>query len=178
MSVGRYGQTATLLTNGTVLFAGGCGNTCDSGPVEASTEVYDDGYFYDDAPMTMPRYQPSATLLADGDVLVVGGDVRNCCDATASAEVYTPTLVGVTPDSGPVGERITVSGSGFDAGEVVTVSWDGGETVASGTANDAGKFAVHTKVPGNLEPGVHSVSVRGRRSYGGATTTFRVTGSS
>jgi len=176
MGIGRSGQTATLLTDGLVLVTGGCTADCDQGPALASSEVFNDGYWYDAAPMTTERYQDAATLLSDGDVLAVGGVDNLDGDAVATAEVYEPTLLDVTPASGPVGQAITISGSGFYAGEVVRILWDySGQALGRARTNDAGTFVVHTTVPSS-PTGAQTISARGERSFAGATTTFDVTG--
>jgi len=84
MSVARgFGPTATLLTNGKVLVAGGGS--------DASAELYDPttGTFATTGSMTIARNGSSATLLHSGKVLVVGGISNG--NFVASAELYDPT---------------------------------------------------------------------------------------
>jgi hypothetical protein len=78
MHEGRYGATATLLLDGTVLVAGGNGG-----------DVYDpaSGSWTATGNMIQARSYHTATLLADGTVLVAGGAFG---DAMASAELYDP----------------------------------------------------------------------------------------
>jgi N-acetylneuraminic acid mutarotase len=78
MHEGHYGDTATLLLDGTVLIAGG--NVGD---------VYDptSGSWTATGNMIQGRSYHTATLLADGTVLVAGGAFG---DALASAELYDP----------------------------------------------------------------------------------------
>jgi len=66
MSIFRSQHTATLLSNGKVLVAGGNG---------ATAEVYDPatGTFSPSGSMTTTRANHTATLLPDGRVLVSGG---------------------------------------------------------------------------------------------------------
>src|SRR6266581_7968872 len=72
MSVARHDHTATLLTNGTVLIAGGLD---DSNAVLASAEVYDPSTkgFSSVGDMRAARVGHTATLLSDGRALVAGG---------------------------------------------------------------------------------------------------------
>jgi len=72
MTILRCDETATLLPNGKVLFAGGE----TSGGVTATAELYDPlaGTFTATGSMTVAREGHTATLLANGTVLVAGGD--------------------------------------------------------------------------------------------------------
>jgi hypothetical protein len=100
MTTLRVGHTATLLTNGKVLMAGG-GNhgesfspdwiCCKAMSVLASAELYDpaSGTFSRTGDMTTPRTGHTATLLPDGRVLIAGGQGPSGT-ALASAEVYDP----------------------------------------------------------------------------------------
>jgi Galactose oxidase, central domain len=70
----REHHTATLLSNGKVLAAGG--TTGDSASIALSAaELFDPvpGTFSRTADMTSPRMSFTATLLEDGEVLVTGG---------------------------------------------------------------------------------------------------------
>ncbi len=86
LATARYRHTATLLSDGTVLVAGGY--TASRGT--DSTERYDpDTDTWTDAgPMTSIRNGHTASLLPDGTVLVAGGD--NNTRQTSSAERYDP----------------------------------------------------------------------------------------
>lgn len=72
MTVGRDGHTATLLSDGRALIAGGFDSAGDR---LSSAEMYDPktGQFSPTGPMTIPRIDHTATLLSDGRVLFVGG---------------------------------------------------------------------------------------------------------
>jgi Tol biopolymer transport system component len=76
LTVPRAGQTATLLSSGRVLIAGGdsCGGAEHPG-IWASAELYDPatGTFSPTGSMSRPRMSHTATLLADGRVLIAGG---------------------------------------------------------------------------------------------------------
>jgi len=90
MQTPRYNHTATLLTNGTVLVAGGSTYSQIGGwypgPSSASSEIYDSttGTWSNAGSMTTPRAGHTATLLPNGTVLVAGGF------SNAGAEIYDP----------------------------------------------------------------------------------------
>jgi hypothetical protein len=176
MNAGRDGATATLLTDGTVLATGGCTGGCGNQPALASTEFYQNGIWFPISSMTQPRVFHTATLLPDGSVLVAGGGTTFYSAATSTAEVFTPVLLSVKPASGPAGAKVTVSGSGFYAREAVSLLWDGSTSLGRVKTSTSGSFATTITVPTSAAAGPHQISARGHRSFGGATTTFTVTG--
>jgi hypothetical protein len=92
------GRTATLLTNGKVLLAGGEHEDCGR---FANAELYDPatGTFAATGRMTRVRDNHTATLLPDGTVLITGGESEAAfgnggwifSGTDASAEVYDPS---------------------------------------------------------------------------------------
>ena len=90
MSSARSGHTATRLSNGMVLVAGGQGPSINSALV-SSAELYDpiQNSWSDTASMASVRDFAAATLLTNGTVLVAGGGYTNGI-ANASAELYDP----------------------------------------------------------------------------------------
>ncbi|WP_197422762.1 kelch repeat-containing protein [Burkholderia sp. ABCPW 14] len=88
MNQARSAHTATLLTNGKVLVAGGRGASL------SSAEVYDpaNNAWTDIASLNQGRAVYAATLLPDGRVLVEGGhgSAGGLLGSLSSAEVYIP----------------------------------------------------------------------------------------
>jgi hypothetical protein len=87
----RSGQTATLLTNGMVLIAGGIGTGIyGSGSVLDSAELYNPatGMCTPTGSLNTGRKNHTATLLPNGKVLVAGGYGGS---ELSSAELYDPT---------------------------------------------------------------------------------------
>jgi Kelch motif len=117
--------TATLLTDGRVLVAGGfqCSGVCSPVPNVASAELYNPitGSWSPTGSMTVAREFHTATRLLDGRVLVAGGD-----SSGTSAELYDPT----TGTWSPTGST-SVGRFGF----IATLLLDGRVLVAGGGAN-------------------------------------------
>jgi hypothetical protein len=90
MTVARQGATATALTDGRVLLAGGVQNVGFRAQL-SSAELYDPvaGTFTATGSMQTPREGHTATLLRDGRVLVAGGS-DNGVHTLDSAEIYDP----------------------------------------------------------------------------------------
>jgi len=85
----RDGHTATILTNGKILAAGGTNN----GVALTSAELYNSasGTWASTGSMSTARSHARAVLLPNGSVLVMGGCVNDCLSATtSSAELYNP----------------------------------------------------------------------------------------
>jgi hypothetical protein len=85
--------------------------------------------------------------------------------------------ITVSPESGPPGSSITVSGSGFAPQEPVAFRWQPGDTLpfSSTEADASGAYSAQVEVP-DLPSGEHHIFARGSESYLEATAEFAVTG--
>jgi hypothetical protein len=94
MTVPRACLTATRLSDGRVLLAGGDSGSQQNPSTTSTAELYDPstGAFTSTGQMTTGRASQTATLLANGRVLVVGGeDLRGGILSTlSSTEIYDP----------------------------------------------------------------------------------------
>ena len=130
-----YDGTATLLSDGRVLFAGGTMIVASKGYLTtALAQIYDPktGTFALTGPMAAPRKGHAATLLKDGGVLVVGGYTSDPADGSlepaVTAELFDPT----TGTFRPTGAIVDVPGSdgGIRGSNSATLLSDGRVFVA------------------------------------------------
>jgi hypothetical protein len=189
MGTARNIHSATLLANGHVLVAGGHSGT----GVIAAAELYDPatGTWVATGAMGTARYIYTATRLANGQVLVAGGHAGST-GPLVTAELYTseqcvptPVITSVDPASVTFGvtpsSSITINGSGFVLGAVITVGSLSGVTVAgpSGGATASTPFiwvdGTHLEFYWSstlLAQGVYAVQVTNPTSAGGLSATL------
>ena len=151
MAVARLYHTATLLSNGKVLVAGGgtpVSSECPIGCVASSAELYDPstGVWTATGAMSGPHIQHTATLLPNGEVLVVGGDGFNIA---SRAETYDP----VTEEWSPTG----FMAGGVIAGHTATLLQTGKVLMAGGLISTA----VCTPVAELYDPGTDTWAAEG-----------------
>jgi hypothetical protein len=91
MAYGRAGHSATLLSNGNILIAGGLGEdpATEAEDVTFTAELYDPatGLFTRTGSMALARSGHTATLISNGRVLIAGGS-GNDGSALPSTEIY------------------------------------------------------------------------------------------
>jgi Glucodextranase, domain B/IPT/TIG domain/Bacterial Ig-like domain (group 2)/Kelch motif/Galactose oxidase, central domain len=150
---GRGSPTVTLLNNGQALFVGGT----DQGVNVAGAELYDPtaGTFAATANPATARYIQTATLLNNGTVLVAAG-VTATGSTLSSAEIYTPPpgISSLSPTSGAVGARVTITGTNFGATQGTVTFGGTSATIQTWTPN-----SISVQVPGSLGPGSVQVVV-------------------
>jgi hypothetical protein len=128
MSVPRVFHTATLLTNGKVLIAGGDDRR---GTDYASAELFDPAtsVFAPTGTMVSPRSSHTATLLSDGRVLVSGGVGGGA--ALATAELFDPATGKFTQTGDMTGPRFFHTATLLTNGRVLIAGGDNGSGVTS-----------------------------------------------
>jgi uncharacterized delta-60 repeat protein len=149
MSTAREFHTATLLSDGRVLIAGGMysdGKPHGISPLLVTAEIYDPktGTFSPTGSMIEPRAQQTATLLSDGRVLIACGEDANGTPIT-SAELFDPKTGSFSPTGSASAARNTANL--LPDGRVLMVGITGGVTSsaelyepASGTFSQAGSM--------------------------------------
>jgi hypothetical protein len=116
-------SAATLLMNGTVLFAGG-----EAFGRSSAAELYDPrlGAFVSTGSMAWRRVWHTLTLLPDGTVLAAGGETDSCATnvcsfagSVASAELYDPTTGAFTTTGSMTAARETHTATVLNNGRVL-----------------------------------------------------------
>jgi Abnormal spindle-like microcephaly-assoc'd, ASPM-SPD-2-Hydin len=126
MTVARSSQTATLLTDGTVLIAGGENS---SGNGQSTAEIYSPltQSFSVTGSMHASRYFHVAAPLEDGTVLIAGGISSESSNTTLnSAEVYTPSLRTFAVTGNLTTPRESATATLLNNGEVLVAGGDSG----------------------------------------------------
>ena len=157
MTIGRYGHTATLLPDGTVVAAGGvgqsisCGKACTSYIPTAKVDIYNEatGKFTATASLSRARAYQSTTLLRTGVALAGGGlgYTATCCVVLNSAEFYTPlslTFSASTLNFGFLQVGLT------SAAQTVTVTNVSNHSVTFTSIAASGDFSQSNNCPGTL----------------------------
>ena len=171
MNVGRAFPTATLLTSGKVLIAGGE----SAASILSSTELYDpttDSFAApgDTAVMNFARISATATLLASGKVLIVGLTADPALDATT--ELYDPT----TNSFAAGGDTATMNTGRYQT--TATLLPSGKVLIAGGCCDSNGKPLSSTEL---YDPATNSFAPVGDTAVmndarGGATATLLLSG--
>jgi len=151
MSVARFDHSASLLTNGEVLVAGGyssCTSTCAS---ENTAEIYDPaaGTFSSAQTLTAARSGQTATVVPSSDVVIAGG--TNSGTTLASIDFYHPsvltppglTSIAIVPANpsipGKMAQQFVALGT-FSEGSTQTlrsVVWSSSNQTVTGVTNDS-----------------------------------------
>ena len=152
MNVSRFNHTATLLTDGQVLLAGGyssCPSTCTS---DATAELYDPiaGNFMSTQALTTARSGQTSTLLPSGNVILAGG--TGTAATLASVDTYQPSAltppglasITIAPANasipGEVAQQFVAVGIFTDNSTqtLSSVLWNSSNQSVTGITNDVG----------------------------------------
>ena len=115
------------------------------------------------------------TVGPDGELWMVG--------SSTIWRIAVPPYVSVSPDSGPGGEDVTMSGGSFLPGEIVKAVYETGLSsprsvmLCSSTASPAGQFTCNGEIPTGSDVGSlgnHEVIARGLTSGLKAKTSFEL----
>jgi hypothetical protein len=199
MTVPRAVATATRLSDGRILIAGGCSDPgCDLGSAGGQTaELFDParGTFTRTGDLTAFRDDHAAVLLPDGRVVLLGG--WGAADLLAATDVYDPStgrfspgpslssgragIVPITMDDGRilvaggfVGNRPTIAGADLLDPRTLAVAPTGSMIVPRGAYAAARLADGRVLVAGGLSEGLVTPTAE---LYDPATGTFRATGS-
>ena len=152
LNVSRFNHTATLLTNGQVLIAGGydsCSSTCTS---DGTAELYDPtaAAFTTTQALTTARAGQTATLLPSGDAIIAGSIASGA--TLASIDSYTPpsltppnlASIAITPANpsipGATAQQLAAVGTFSDNSTqtLQSVIWTSSNQSLTGITNNAG----------------------------------------
>lgn len=120
LTIPRVGHTATLLSNGKVLLAGGLSH----GDYQTTAEVYDSatGIFSATGRLNYERNAHTATLLTNGKVLLAGGDEG--FGPHKSAELYDPASGTFSATGSLASPRFSSTATRLPNGKVLIVGGD------------------------------------------------------
>src|SRR5579862_1499667 len=134
LTPGRWGCTATLLNDGTVLITGGRDdeNVFSGGPINTAEQFNPaTGTFTATGPMTQFRYGHTATLLNNGKVLLAGGTNGN---SLQDAELFDPTTQTFSPTGLMNSPRANHTATLLNDGTVLVAGGDNSTTLSGGIA--------------------------------------------
>lgn len=149
MNTARFAHTATLLSNGMVLIAGGTqfNNTTGTFSSLSSAELYNPatGAFSATGSLNTGRYGHTATLLSSGMVLVAAGlqinTTTGASSALSSAELYNPSSGTFSATGGLSTARSGHTATLLNSGIVLVA---GGTNTSNATLSSAEQYNATT----------------------------------
>jgi len=149
----RANHTATPLTTGQVLVAGGESGQSDGDSVLASAELYDPrtGHWAATGAMTQSRYNHSATRLPDGTILIAGGQGESVAGhALSNTERYEPQTGTWTATAGMTAARTGHTATLLPNG-LVLVTGGNAQTTGGPTEASTELFDPHARYSGLID---------------------------
>ena len=141
LAIGRSGHTATRLSDGRVLVAGGDAN--------GTAEIYDPATdsFSATGSLGAARSGHTASLLNDGRVLIIGGTVAG--SAVATTEIFDPSTGTFSPSPSTNAARSGQTATTLGDGRVVVIAGDasGSIEIYDPLANSFSTAAVNVASP-------------------------------
>lgn len=128
----RIGHTATLLSNGKVLVAGG-GSSNNAALIQPGAELYDPQTGTWASAGNMPsgaHFSHAAAALADGRVAIAGG-VTSSLSMTAAIDIYDPAANSWSPAASMSTPRISFTLNLLPNGTLLAVGGDNGTILSS-----------------------------------------------
>lgn len=101
------------------------------------------------------------------------GNVNKPGEVPEVAIIVSPKIE-LNPASGSIGDEVTLSGTGFAAGQPIIISYDGNQVATSAATDTKGNFAARFKVPPS-KAGDHTVTVTAATSVSSVKFTVEST---
>jgi hypothetical protein len=115
---------------------------------------------------------PSAASTGVHTVTAIAG--TGTASATFNVTGGGTLPLAITPNNGPIGQSVSITGSGFTVGHTVTVVWNGVTTTTTSTVLEGGFINFTYIIPPTIH-GAHTLSVVDGATTGSATYTVEST---
>lgn len=114
---------------------------------------------------------PTTTGAGQHQLTVVDSAGHVLATSSLSVNAAAPARIAVSQSTGVGGTNVTVSGTGYSAGETVRISLNGTQ-LAAATANAQGQFSVAVPLPQALRAGAITLVATGDSSHATASAGF------
>lgn len=115
---------------------------------------------------------PSSASNGEHTITAIAGTRTDSDTFTVTGPSIIPLTI--TPNNGPVGTSVSVSGGGFIPNHAFTVTWDGAATTTTGTVTSTGLFIVDYIIPAAMH-GAHTIGVTDSTNSASGTFTIEST---
>lgn len=114
---------------------------------------------------------PSSATVGAHNIFAAAGTGTDSETFTVTGPSITP--LNISPNNGPVGQSVSISGGGFIVDQSLTVTWDGVATTTTGTVLAGGVFVITYTIPAAIH-GAHTIGVIVTGGTGSASGTFTI----